>query len=49
MSKEKTTSIIDDVIVIGAGYTGLAAAYDLAKAGLKVTVLEKEPSVGGLL
>lgn len=48
MSKEKTTSIIDDVIVIGAGYTGLAAAYDLAKAGLKVTVLEKEPSVGGL-
>lgn len=37
-----------DVIVIGAGYTGLAAAYDLSKAGLKVTVLEQDQAVGGL-
>ncbi|NOR41379.1 MAG: FAD-dependent oxidoreductase [Gammaproteobacteria bacterium] len=33
-----------DVIVIGAGVIGLATAYELAKRGLQVTVLEeKEP------
>ena len=30
-----------DVIVIGAGVVGCSAAYYLAKAGLKVTVLER--------
>ncbi len=35
------------VIVVGAGIAGLAAAYHLRKAGLRVTVLEKENRVGG--
>ena len=35
------------VIIVGAGPGGLAAALLLAKAGLQVTVLEKEPRVGG--
>jgi protoporphyrinogen oxidase len=34
--------------VIGAGIGGLAAAYDLAKAGRKVTIIEASDQVGGL-
>ena len=35
------------VLIIGAGPGGLATAMLLAKAGLKVTVVEKQPRVGG--
>ncbi len=35
------------VIVIGAGFAGLATAASLAQAGFEVTVLEKNDSVGG--
>lgn len=31
-----------DVLVVGAGVTGLMAAYLLKKAGLRVAVLERE-------
>lgn len=37
-----------DVIVIGAGHNGLAAAAILAKRGIKVLVLEKNGYVGGM-
>ena len=36
-----------DVLVIGAGPAGLAAAAALAGAGKSVTVLERKPYVGG--
>ena len=36
-----------DVIVVGAGMAGLAAAGELARAGLTVTVLEKSRGLGG--
>ena len=36
-----------DVVVIGAGLAGLAAAHHLTGAGLHVTVLEATPQVGG--
>ena len=35
------------VLIVGAGPGGLATAMLLAKAGVEVTILEKEPRVGG--
>ncbi len=36
-----------DVLIIGAGHNGLVCAYYLASKGLKVTILERRPVVGG--
>ncbi len=36
-----------DAVIIGAGHNGLVCAFYLARAGLKVTVLERRGVVGG--
>jgi phytoene dehydrogenase-like protein len=36
-----------DVLIIGAGHNGLVCAFYLARAGLKVTMLERRSVVGG--
>ena len=37
-----------NIAIIGAGFTGLSAAYGLSKKGYKVTVFEKDANPGGL-
>jgi protoporphyrinogen oxidase len=36
------------VVIIGAGFCGLAAAYELGKHGIRATVLERDAEIGGL-
>ena len=38
----------EHVVVVGGGFTGLVAARALARQGLKVTLLESSPTLGGL-
>lgn len=47
-SRTDTTELKTDVVIIGAGPTGLTAAYQLAKAGQKSLVFEKGDRVGGI-
>ena len=37
-----------DIAIVGAGITGLSAAYDLTRQGHDVTVYEARPYAGGL-
>jgi len=37
-----------DVTIVGGGFTGLTVAYELAKQGIAVTVLEAAAEIGGL-
>jgi phytoene dehydrogenase-like protein len=39
--------VTDDVVVVGAGHNGLAAAAYLAPAGLEVLVVEERDRIGG--
>jgi len=40
-------ALTNDVIIVGGGHNGLVCAWYLARAGLKVTVLERRGVVGG--
>jgi heterodisulfide reductase subunit A len=44
-------SLIDrnfgDVMVVGGGISGIQASLDLASAGFRVYLVEKDPAIGG--
>jgi len=44
---KKHVSIHPDALVVGAGIAGIHAALTLANAGKKVTLVEREPTIGG--
>ena len=48
MAETEPVGTPDDVFVVGAGLAGLTAALRLARAGVRVRVIERYPSPGGL-
>lgn len=46
---EEQLPLIKKNLVIGGGIAGIQAALDLADTGYKVTLVEKSPSIGGLM
>ena len=46
---EPVLSVTQAVLVIGGGVAGIQAALDIADGGLDVTLVEKEPSLGGIM
>ncbi len=47
--EEMTVPVSDRVLVIGGGVAGIEAALELADAGHPVTLVEKQPSIGGIM
>jgi heterodisulfide reductase subunit A len=48
-AEEAEVSITRKALVIGGGVAGIQAALDLADTGYKVYLVEKEPSIGGMM
>jgi heterodisulfide reductase subunit A len=48
-AKEIEVPITRKALIIGAGVAGIQAALDLAETGYKVHVVEKQPSIGGMM
>ncbi len=46
---EEQISVTDAALVIGGGVAGMQAALDLADAGHPVYLVEKKPSIGGVM
>jgi heterodisulfide reductase subunit A len=40
---------VGSVLVVGGGIAGIQASLDLAESGFKVYLMDKEPSIGGLM
>lgn len=47
--EEERISVTDAALVIGGGVAGMQAALDLAEAGHPVYLVEKKPSIGGIM
>jgi len=46
-TRKLSRSLESDIVIVGAGPSGLIAAHDFAKHGLRVTIVEKRLSPGG--
>ena len=43
------TNLTGSVVVIGGGISGMLSALDLANSGYYVYIVEKSPSIGGVM
>ena len=46
---EKTMPVTKAALVIGGGVAGIQASLDLADSGIQVYLVEKDPSIGGIM
>jgi heterodisulfide reductase subunit A len=49
MTNEKLHEISGSVMVVGGGIAGMQAALDLANSGYFVYLMERSPSIGGVM
>lgn len=49
MADKKETQRIGAVMVVGAGIAGMQAALDLATAGFYVHLVDRSPTIGGMM
>jgi len=47
--KSQSEKKIGSVMVVGAGITGMQTALDLANSGYYVYLIERSPSIGGVM
>ena len=47
--KEQKTPVEGSTLIIGGGVAGMQAALDLADSGYQVYLVEKKPSIGGIM
>ena len=46
---EKSVPVTKAALVVGGGVAGIQASLDLADSGIQVYLVEKEPSIGGIM
>ncbi len=49
MNSKHLTNVQGAVMVVGSGIAGMQAALDLADSGFYVYLVEKSPSIGGVM
>jgi heterodisulfide reductase subunit A-like polyferredoxin len=49
MSSKNLTNVQGSVMVVGSGIAGMQTALDLADSGFYVYLVEKSPSIGGVM
>ena len=48
-SGSSSVPVTQRVLVIGGGVAGIESALEIAEAGHQVTLVEREPSIGGIM
>jgi heterodisulfide reductase subunit A-like polyferredoxin len=49
MNAKNPTNVQGSVMVVGSGIAGMQTALDLADSGFYVYLVEKSPSIGGVM
>ena len=49
MTEAKSAHVSGSVLVVGGGIAGMQSALDLADSGYFVYLVEKSPSIGGIM